>query len=1803
MVAAQYLAAMLGETVAPGVADRIVARVALQQRDFGEPLDDLIVDFQSPNDIARLSLQLKRSLTISSASTNGDFRDIIRDCWLTLQKPGFRIDLDRFGVATETISAQKVRDLKSLCDLARASATLTDFEIRFLPSGNASAAQTVIRNDIATLLGEATGSPPSPDQLYRFLQHFVLIIFDQLLDGATDPPQVIAALMPSLAPNQVDRAPLVWDRLCRLARLGAGRAQQFIRRDLVAAIVPVARLAGKPSLRADIDTLREIARSWVLDIDDDMEGTRLARPSAEKALQDARSRYRFVQVQGLPGSGKSVLLRRQVEADLARGTAFFLKSDRLQGSSWAGFAAAIGLSPATAVTDLLVELAGVGASTLYIDGVDRIETTHRPIILDLVRSIMTMPELSGWSIVVTLRDTGVEHLRTWLPSTLFEQNVVGVVTVEQLDDDEARILADAQPALRPLLFGPRAVREIVRRPFFTKILDQNFASAQGDAGFMPKSEIDLIENWWLRGGYNAGGQSAIQRRMALLDLGAHRARDLSAPIILTDLKPETVAVIDQLLSDGILQSVRAHLSVQFAHDIFFEWAFFHHLLNAGDGWIAALAAIGEPPMIGRVVDLLSQAEFARNAGWSTMLRRVQESGLRSQWTRAWLLAPLSSPGFDELEDRFLATVTAEDSRLLQRVLVWFQAERTIPNPSVLKGERGNSEMSLEARIRAADLLGWPSDFPTWGRLIALLLRRLDQLPAHLVPHIAAIFEVWQNALSDIENPVSKALLTQSYQWLCSLDDRWAATVPRWGSTADKEAVDPWQDLRGSKKELASDLRRLVLRSARAEPALVEAYCKRLLSQEELLGQVIDEIFGWSLLLAQTHPSALVDLTLLHMRQELPADAAARMEREDEAASEQRAAARAKPESERSRDEQMAADGLFSRLGMNSYSFSDWDDLALDSHRPSFFPASPLRDPFKSLFDHAPSEALRLLSALSNHAMTAWRQLHELDWQRRATTIPLDLQFPWGQQRFWGTTREYLWSRGIWAPKPLACAYLTAENWALGELEKGGDPDALIRQILAGNECIASLALVLVVARQANCVSDTVQPLIESARIWQADVRRGREEIGFRSTLLIGFMEEKDRPHAEAVDAINKRPIRDSDICSFAASSMLIGDHARIDRTRAAILDFARTLPFEYEEQRENPDVQRSLAEFASSMAHWANPQNYQAVRNDEHGGIEAVYYVNPEAATPEGQERRASAHAFLSRQALYVWAEKSLELGKIDSSFSYPDALALAHHIEQDTTAPDAVMDPHSAGSGGVAGTAAIALMFRDLSSIEDRVWARQILGRVVQAPEPDDPTWSSMSVIRWHPGIFAARGLAADIRGGEAGRMAARDLLKLATHPLDCVAHAAFGALLGLFDISPRLAWSGLCLGFALCVMPLRGTQMRSPQDYARADAARRTAALKNAINIFKSRRGWPIPPVPEAPWTFVADAPPPRRHGFRRPQPQVLASDDEIVEGGAWRPSAAKWNSQLAAKIIQQVPVTVVLQTPGASEALLAFARAMLAWTIESIAPHWDPDGRDTDRRTAELFEWRRAFARHLGRMAGLLNPAVVESDILVPIVAMRADPCFSLLAPLVDHFLCVHLLDAPVAAPSTDRVLAIALERLLAWRGFEREGYRAGELNGHDLPDLVKALLFVAVLDASGATRFANGDWRDIGLILPTVDRFVRAAGWSPTVMSKFLTLCEHARVEYPAPAFAAQVLSVLSMSEKELARWHGTMMAPRIASLVQFFADRETPMPNSLSEPLLCILDTLVDQGDRRSAALQVSVAFRAVKLADGSMQRN
>jgi hypothetical protein len=1429
----------------------------------------------------------------------------------------------------------------------------------------------------------------------------------------------------------------------------------------------------------------------------------------------------------------------------------FLKSDRLEGRGWAGFAGHYGLS-AVALTDLLTEIAATGTATLYIDGIDRVAKAHQPIVLDVLQTILTTPELDSWRVVVSLRDTGIEPLRNWLGEVI-DKLGVRTLDVSTLDDHEAEELATAKPQLRGLLFGPAAVRDIVRRLFLAKILVLAYGGTATDTTFEPQSEIDLIEYWWLRGGYDSSGQEAVNRRRAIIDLAGAQARHLNQPIRLSELSPQTTEQIDHLTADGLIRTVRTGLTVRFAHDILFEWAFYYLLSDQGQGWPQAIRACGEPPAVARAVELLSQYEFREGKTWSSSLTMISGAGMRAQWTRAWLLGPIASEIFSKDEAQFEAAAYANDFHFLQKALVWFQAEKTTPSPNILAGA-----LTRDEKIRLADALSWPCDFPGWRRLLVFVLRRLPNIPVRLYPDVASVFEVWQNACAGIPNAISSAIVAQCGTWLAEMDARGTEE----GAAANKR----WDALKDT-KEFRQSLISILAYGARTVPKPSGEYLERLISLDRLRDERFGEVIIYSPLLATPHGALLVDLTLKHLRQELPDDKMARVKQE-------RAARRQR--------------GGFSHLDFPQFSTHDWSRLSLDHDVNNFWPASPLREPFRSLFKESPDEALRLVRELCNHAIASWRQLHRHVREMRplGTPLPVTINFPWGAQEFWGTERQYIWYRGAGRPNEIECALFALEEWCFSELERGTPVDDLIKRIVDGNQCVAVLGIAVILALHTNRVSETVFPLVTSQTLWFMDYRRMAQEMGGGLLNLAGFTKKSDIPHARAIKALNERPARKQQLRRLAQLYVLNGAFG--ERTRAAILAFKDDLPFQYEEQKSHAPTRGWLTKQASEYAELADLANYQISRVPDSDNLVQIQVASPSAEEPENVEARENAIRYLQIQSLHMWATKVLDNGQIDDAAKYESMLALARRFDSaDLFLASSGDENLETRRSGIAGVAAVVLKYREGHDDAAIAWAREAIDRASAATDIRSQFWSAQSVNPWEPKIFAARGLGADISHGTAAADAPEKLLALVTHPLELASLAALQETAKLWDQNPKLAWTAMVLAFELSKLhpPEESEGGRGPGSELHS-RERVEEALHTAIDYYRNGDGWAALPTPPPAWVESEAA-----RGRGSPS-EDYDSDDMEDDRKGWVEPPIHWYSQYAGKVLQNLPLDRILAS-DAKESFLAFFAELLLWTNNKNAPPWLKKGR-RDKGASRLFEWTHALGSTLGQLLGLLPFTESKSRFLDPVLRLEGDVCWSLLSPLVSTYICRYVYDAPTMPVDAILLLGYCLKRFLASSTFKPSNYNSGEFHGFDEPNLLQSLMFVSVERANGAARYVNGNWTEIGTILPIIDGLVRAGGWSATVMYQFLILCDRAREVYPADTFADQILSILENTAAPLKGWHSTSNAARIAGLIQHFASRDTPLSRELGLKLLRVLDLLVDMGDRRSAALELSEVFREIR---------
>ncbi|HEY4320395.1 MAG TPA: hypothetical protein VGM77_04370 [Gemmatimonadales bacterium] len=1731
IVAALYTASLLCEAPAPGLHAHHVVRVAVQQAGLGQPMDDLVVDGRAASgSTARLSVQVKRALVVSNAASNSDFRDIILRASHTVSGQGFDPRSDRVGVVTEEIAATSLRNFQTLCEWARSESDPAAFATKIHTVGLAGGLNEhfdVVRN----ILGAMASEPDLDVAVHALLSHFILIHAELMGEGSATVAQTVAMLADHLHPSDRGHAHALWLALLAIVRVGEGHAASFDRKVLVSKLHETYRFVGAPSMRVALASLAEEARLASQSIANSIGGTPIPRPRVAEKANEALLRHRFVQISGLPGTGKSAVLRNLIEDSLSTGPVLFLKADRLTGFSWPQYAQSIGAG-GVPLEDLLVDICASGSPTLFIDGIDRVAVGQRAVIADIVNLVVSSKLLGKCRVVATVRDNGVEALRTWLSA--FLDDGTAIVEVNGFDEEEAELLATALPSLRNLLFGAASVRAIVRRPFFASVLAKQNAGSQA----APTSEIELATLWWHHGGLGSDPNRAGHRRVALVELARAGAYTLGRDIPALQYDQSALADLD---GDDIVRFTRGGQLVTFGHDIYFEWSFLQLLISVGDAWLELIRGIGEPPALGRVVELLSQTALLEGDNWHAHLERLEGStGVRSQWLRAWLIGPFGLSSFEAHELTYNNSLITADGARLSTLAVWFQAEKTRANPLIVGGYTGES-LDAQRRILFADMLAWPSDTELWRAFGTWLIRNLNNLPAHTRPDIVSVFEVWQHMFAGFPNSLSQAIIDTAVSWLEEISRPPNAAMP---------ASSNWSDLNHHiVGELVTRLRSLLLLAGRTYPAVVTRYVKSLGSAARPSRDVVEPVLGYSPILSSVCPTVLVDFTLHALLRPLPEEVA------------RRAAER--------------------HLPLGSHDF-DWNSLSLDDHF-GFFPSAPTREPFHSLFAIAPVEGHRLLRTLANHATTAWRQLHRVEFERRGNPIPVSIEFPWGRQLFWGSEREYMWSHGSVGPHVIQSGLLALEARAFAEVARGRPVDDVVRDVVDGHDSASVLGVAATIILTTKRLSATTLPIVANQRLWGWDIRRSVTSRHTAAT-LIGFTSADD-PHYHAVIASNERHKGLPDL-RWLASVFVIGGGELGATVSSMIATFATDLPFEYEEERDDPEA---IAYYSRNAEIWAEvgvAENYHATAVPDGSGT-IIELDNPKAKGPD-IDRIAAHHTEMTKYLrLLTWVDRSFDTGKPTDEVPIAEAVAIARELDgpklflhsQDHT------DLAFQRQGAVAGVAATLLRYPANVAAHDINWAIEACLRASNTPEATDPITSERSILLFHPVLYASRGLSRVVADGRIQRQAALpQLVRLTAHFYNEVRVNALAGMLATWDQDPQIVWMALELGVALAIVEWPGYESE-PSSHAEQSAARVAHAVNTALARLDQSESALLPALPELPqpWVEANEDPSTLRFGGRR------------VATREWELSSTTLNVDLLAEIVTRLPISKILQDVERRELFLNWCESLLHWTLDRLSPDWAAASPDEFRgESSELYSWRRTCGAFVAQVALGLEVEDAITRLIRPVV-QTGDDIFGSIAVRLVSLLSCNIIDSTTFPDATLSLLQAVIPRVLTHGAWRRSEWSREGLHDADLANMVKSLAFIEPSDASQAARFAHGDWMDVMRVQPAITPLLVRYSTNPNVTSAYLTVCERAQPFYPIDVFASQLSQLLGDVDGVPAGWRGTSLPARIGGLIQRFAESNQPLPSSIALSLLRALDKLIDMGDRRAAAIQTSESFKNVRL--------
>jgi hypothetical protein len=400
-------------------------------------------------------------------------------------------------------------------------------------------------------------------------------------------------------------------------------------------------------------------------------------------------------------------------------------------------------------------------------------------------------------------------------------------------------------------------------------------------------------------------------------------------------------------------------------------------------------------------------------------------------------------------------------------------------------------------------------------------------------------------------------------------------------------------------------------------------------------------------------------------------------------------------------------------------------------------------------------------------------------------------------------------------------------------------------------------------------------------------------------------------------------------------------------------------------------------------------------------------------------------------------------------------------------------------------------------------------------------------------------------------------------------VSEFAFDALFA--DGDEHLRWVAGQLVVNLCIVH-RGEFKEGGWDQTPNRKAR-ARSLAAALAALRKPENGPMPKLPPA-WV------------------KGSAGGRRKVQDDQWQLPGIFFDAQTASKLFTKMPLEAWMAFDTFRPLLEPLLLDLVNWTAESLMPSWQTKKRSDKKRT-DLFEWNRSLGDLLARVVPFVALDVARTTLIKPFLA-DDEEALSVLARFADMAVRRHVFDAATIPANVIPLLDDCVSRVLQDRTFKPKSWRAGEVHGYAMPELIAALLFVNVESAPAAARYVNGDWSQIDTILPIVDCIVRNVGWSSHVMGKFLDLCERAGGAYPISKVGPQANAALAVIGNAEEGWTGTILPARMAGVVQRQADWNFPLKLPDAQELLKVLDALIDLGDRRSAALEQTEAFRGIQ---------
>jgi hypothetical protein len=845
-----------------------------------------------------------------------------------------------------------------------------------------------------------------------------------------------------------------------------------------------------------------------------------------------------------------------------------------------------------------------------------------------------------------------------------------------------------------------------------------------------------------------------------------------------------------------------------------------------------------------------------------------------------------------------------------------------------------------------------------------------------------------------------------------------------------------------------------------------------------------------------------------------------------------------------------------------YSSLSSGDLGIEGHH-CFYPASPYQPPFLVLLRQHKDEGLRLTKTICNHSVDVWRWLcQHPEYHREAVTpLPVEIEFPWGKQVFWGDGQVYQWFRGSWGNDASKCALMALELWAFERIEAGDDFTEVFRKVLEGNDSVAALgmAVSLCLAYPDKSIEQAL-PLITCPHIWKWDIARSVQDRSSMPANEIGDW-QLYRHFLKAVRELNRKPHRQACIRDMVPYFVFWHDASLKERYTIGIRSFTDRLPFEYAEERSDEAQEAGLRKSMSWYVEQADPQFWHSEPTED--GRQIKFWNDPPSANSQERVQLLENHVQINRYLrLALWAQGTLDGDKLDEGVTLAEALAEAQDLDFENLFDGAKGAFEEANRrAAVAGVAYVLARFADDDLWNDSTakWTLKILLRAAAFRGFDDLTYRG-SILSMHPLIFAVHGFAALMVRGYEVEQCQNSILALAVAPLESVLEAVAVSAKRYATEYPDFYWVLFGLFVRHCIIEKDALPNYHSPYWDEAEATRNIALLEAAKATLTNGIIPPLPAVPP-PWLE---------------RDYQCSEDDPDKFKFVQNPLCFQWH--IAQRTILRVNIDVLLATSERRSQFVTLVEQLVAMTIQEVVPPFAKSRRDNRGNTP--FEWVFSFFHWLGRTSSHLSSAEVEKIALQPLFATDNETALLAMQSFAPSYLAHSLLSPAVI---TDEAFA-TWEKIAGWIIENPEGRTRGRHVDREFSLCVFILLFCFSGDFQPLVCVVEEEWAFLDRFKTIIERVVRKFGTNPHLYLGVLRFFKKGGLDMtPEPGLSwLREIALAKKQDQDFWRSNGD---ETVEILKLILAKKALFLSAVHRDTISFITDILVDNGVRGAGFLQ------------------